>query len=79
MLHCNSYKSTNVQQSFTISEERIHSERISIPQKKSGSGQITTSGPVIIGADSFWYSITGCEESLLLSDDSAPNLRSRPT
>ena len=39
----------------------------------------TTSGPVIIDATSFWYSITGWEESLSMSDDSAPNLRSRPT
>ena len=38
-----------------------------------------TSGPVIIGAASFWYSITEWEESLLMSDFSAPNLRSRPT
>ena len=28
--------------------------------------RITTSGPVIIGAASFWYSITGWEESLLM-------------
>ena len=41
--------------------------------------QITASGPVIIGAASVWYSITRWEESLLMSDDSAPNLRSRPT
>ena len=34
--------------------------------------RIATSGPVIIGAASFWYSITGWEESLLMSDDSAP-------
>ena len=40
--------------------------------------RITTSGPVIIGAASFWYSITGWEESLLMRDGSAPNLRSRP-
>ena len=41
--------------------------------------RITTYDPVIVGAASFWYSITGWEESLLMSDDSAPNLRSRPT
>ena len=28
----------------------------------------TISGPVIIGAASFWYSITGWEESLLMRD-----------
>ena len=38
-----------------------------------------SSGPVTIGAASFWYSITGCEESLLMSDDRALNVRSRPT
>ena len=38
-----------------------------------------TSGPVIIGAASFWYSITGWEESLFMRDGSASNLRSRPT
>ena len=36
---------------------------------------ITTFGPVIIGAASFWYSITWWEESLLMSDNSALNLR----
>ena len=41
--------------------------------------RITTSGPVIIGAASFWYSITGWEESLLMRDGCAQNLRSRPT
>ena len=41
--------------------------------------QITTTGPVILGAASFWYLITGWEESLLMRDDSAPNLRYRPT
>ena len=41
--------------------------------------RITTSGTVIIGANSFWYSITGWEESLLMSDNSAPKLRSRTT
>ena len=41
--------------------------------------QIAASGPVIIGAASFWYSITGWEESLLMRDGSASNLRSRPT
>jgi len=40
--------------------------------------RITKSGPVIISAASFWYSITGWEESLLMRDDSAPNLPSRP-
>ena len=40
--------------------------------------RITTSGPVIIGAASFWYLITGWEKSLLMSDDNAPNLSSRP-
>ena len=35
--------------------------------------------PVVINAASFWYSITGWEESLLMSDDSALNLRSIPT
>ena len=41
--------------------------------------RMATSGPVIIGAASFWYTSTGWEESLLMSDDSAPKLRSRPT
>ena len=41
--------------------------------------QITTPGPVILGAASFWYSITVCEEVLFMRDDSAPNLRSDQT
>ena len=41
--------------------------------------RIMTSGPVIISDASFWYSITRWEESLLMSDDSVPNLRFRPT
>ena len=41
--------------------------------------QITTTGPVILGAASFWYSITVWEDSLLMMDDSAPNLRSDQT
>ena len=41
--------------------------------------QITTPSAVILGAASFWYSITGCKESLLMRDGSAPNLLSRPT
>ena len=41
--------------------------------------QITTPGPVILGATSFWYSITGWEKSHLMRDVSAPNLHSRPT
>ena len=36
-----------------------------------------TSGPVNIGVASFWYSITGCEESLLMRNDSALNLREK--
>ena len=35
--------------------------------------KIQASGPVFISAASFWYSITGWEESLLISDNSAPN------
>ena len=31
--------------------------------------QITTPGPVILGAASFWYSITIWEQSLLMRDD----------
>ena len=38
--------------------------------------RIATSGPVIIDFASFWYSITGWEETLLMRYDSAPNLRS---
>ena len=36
--------------------------------------RIATSGPVIIGAASFWYSIAGREDSLFNIDDSVPNL-----
>lgn len=40
---------------------------------------ITTPGPLILGAASFWYSITGWDESLLMSDDGVLNLRLSPT